>query len=131
MSFNWVDYLQLARELEGETKNSEDSLLEAKLRTAISRAYYAAFGEACLLLIQKDGITLPREGRHDFVIRVLSNSPYRTRKSIGSNLRRLRDHRNTADYQRSNIDKLPYLTQTVIQLAESVISSIHQLRDSS
>jgi uncharacterized protein (UPF0332 family) len=44
MSFNCSDYLDLARELIGQTDITASE--EAKLRSAISRAYYAAFIQA-------------------------------------------------------------------------------------
>jgi uncharacterized protein (UPF0332 family) len=129
MSFSWADYLLLAQELEVQCQAPQSTLIEAKLRAAISRAYYAVFGEACMFLSQKERLTLPREGRHEFVIREFTTSPSRDRMAIGTNLRRLRDHRNTADYQRSTIERLPFVAQTVIQLSQDVITSINQLRN--
>ena len=41
MSFDWSEYLDLAREL--ALQGSAPSLSEARVRAAISRAYYAAF----------------------------------------------------------------------------------------
>lgn len=41
MSFDWHEYYVLARELSGVS--SVPSSIDAKLRTAMSRAYYAAF----------------------------------------------------------------------------------------
>jgi len=41
MSFDWADYLTLAQELADQAASSQST--EAKLRSAISRAYYAAF----------------------------------------------------------------------------------------
>lgn len=39
--FNWTDFLELARTLQSCSANTK--MEEAYLRTAISRAYYAAF----------------------------------------------------------------------------------------
>jgi len=41
MSFDWSEYLDIARELAGQATASSSA--EAKKRCAISRAYYAAF----------------------------------------------------------------------------------------
>ena len=45
MSFDYIDYLYLAQELVGQTP-PQAAQPEAKLRSAISRAYYAAFLKA-------------------------------------------------------------------------------------
>ncbi len=44
MSFNWDDYLFLAQELATHPSNFPNQ--EARLRSAISRAYYSAFCKA-------------------------------------------------------------------------------------
>lgn len=44
MTFNWSEYLDLARELTG--KDTTPASQSAKLRSAISRSYYAAFIQA-------------------------------------------------------------------------------------
>ena len=44
MSFNWIDYLTFASALVDDPENPGPS--EAALRSAISRAYYAAFKKA-------------------------------------------------------------------------------------
>lgn len=55
MSFDWAEYLNLAGELcATPTSPSTD---EAKYRSAISRAYYAAFGKAKNHLRNNDGDT--------------------------------------------------------------------------
>ena len=41
MSFDWSEYLKLAQELAGQTGNPASQ--EARLRAAVSRAYYAVF----------------------------------------------------------------------------------------
>ena len=51
MKFNWAEYLELAKELADITStissdsetDSKPRISEAKLRSSISRAYYAAF----------------------------------------------------------------------------------------
>lgn len=48
MTFDWLDYLTLAQNLAGQTVIVSE---QAKLRSAISRAYYAAFHQAKQVLI--------------------------------------------------------------------------------
>ena len=58
MSFVWSDYLDLAKELLGSAVGSP--IEEAKLRSAISRAYYAVFNEARnYLVLNKPGLIIP------------------------------------------------------------------------
>ncbi len=54
MSFEWSEYLNVAQELIEQAKKA--SYQEAKVRAAISRAYYAAFGAARNHLRYKDKI---------------------------------------------------------------------------
>ena len=61
MSFVWSDYLELAKELLGGAVGSP--LEEAKLRSAISRAYYAVFNEARdYLVLNKPDLIIPNTG---------------------------------------------------------------------
>jgi uncharacterized protein (UPF0332 family) len=72
---------------------------EAKWRTAVSRAYYAAFCEARGYLTRVEGLAVP-EGpeAHQFVIDVFANKSSTGLRRISSRLDGLRDDRNKADY---------------------------------
>lgn len=72
MRFNWSDYFKLAQELVRQSLRSR--IKEAKLRSAISRAYYAAYIKARNHLRDKDGVTIPRRDVHQYVINFFSNS---------------------------------------------------------
>ncbi len=61
MSFNWSEYLNLAQELAG--RSTEPPNQEARLRSSISRAYYAAFCKARNYLLGKK-YPVPRENTH-------------------------------------------------------------------
>ena len=52
MSFDWLEYLSLAHELVGLSPGAASH--EARLRSAISRAYYAAFKMAFAYLSARD-----------------------------------------------------------------------------
>jgi uncharacterized protein (UPF0332 family) len=129
--FNWNKYLDLAKEL--ATSNSNESN-EAKLRSSISRAYYAAFCKARIYLrdIEKD----PRLQRqnystrdfnvHEYVIEELRSRKKKEERElfqIGENLFRLRRQRNNADYD-DFIHSLPSVVQQALREAELAISKL-------
>lgn len=109
MKFNWLDYLSLAENLVNEvssllkqSNNSSDStnnssLDEAKLRCAISRAYYSVF---CLARNYLRDVEEDYEIRkwkeygirpHQYVIGKFQESNKRNYKTIGINLERFYD----------------------------------------
>lgn len=97
MSFDWLEYLDLAQQLTRSTTGP--SSREARLRSAISRAYYAAFCKARNHLLKKGPI--PNEKKinmHKYVREQFMGSPDKARKKIGADLNRLRTDRNKADY---------------------------------
>src|SRR6266849_725492 len=97
MSFDWSNYLDLAREL--QRQGAVHSSKEAELRSAISRAYYAAFCKARNYLRDRRHLTLSRGAEaHSEVQDEFQLSPDRRFKEIGENLNRLRTFRNRADY---------------------------------
>jgi uncharacterized protein (UPF0332 family) len=125
MSFEWADYLDLARELAGQP--AVPSTPEAKRRSAISRAYYAAFCKARNHLRDKQGLFIPRTGEaHRIVWRHFRNSPDKLRKGIGENLRRLLHDRRQADYA-DVVNHLPTLTHKALARAVQVISGLGKL----
>ena len=107
MGFDWVEYLNLAQELAGPTKTPADQ--EARQRSAISRAYYAAFCQSRNYLRDKEGHSLPSGGQvHAYVQEQFKQSPDPLRSQIGHHLNRLRLDRNRADYDDSvqDVDKM-------------------------
>ncbi len=126
MSFDWSEYLTLAQEL---TANSATSPVhEANLRSAISRAYYAAFHKAQDHLINKDHSPIPHPVNiHFYVVNVFEDSNDTTRKKIGELLRHLRSIRNIADYQNSFFGNLQGRTKGVLTEAEEAIRLLDTL----
>lgn len=111
MSFNWSEYLGLAQQLAGKAQISATQ--ESRLRSAISRAYYAAFLLARNYLRDEESISIPEKQSHKFVIEQFKNSSEEVRKKIGKNLARLRFNRNKADYD-DNFDRLPEETRALL-----------------
>lgn len=156
MSFDWSEYLIVAKELASQTSTSiktrskikvmllnvidrayyrafrkaaKPSLDEAKLRCAISRAYYGAFRKARNHLRDKDGHTpfvLERRNTHQTVIDLFYKSGDIDRQLIGQFLRDLRSARNKADYD-DTVPNLPGLTMTVLLQSEQVIDLLKTL----
>ena|SRR5438128_6604811 len=124
MSFDWSDYLDLARELykQGAVHSSK----EAELRSAISRAYYAAFCNARNHLVTKGHKLSEGPEAHTEVQDKFTASSDRRRKEIGENLKRLRTLRNRADY-RNAFPGLTKATVASIALADDIISDLGKL----
>lgn len=124
--FNWRSYLALA-ELLG--KSSDD---EAKLRSSISRAYYAAFCTACNFISHVDHKPLPNDVPiHQYVANYFGGKTHGSKKNnkrakIGSELRRMRADRVIADYdgRMSNMKSLNATVKDILFRSERVISSL-------
>lgn len=119
MSFRWEHYLDLAERLrqqamarprtdppgspnlgEGEnpTPSTQSSLAEAALRTAVSRAYYAAYHSARELLCGK-GIYPPKLESHESVWKEFEALGPRQATRIMNQGRNLKKARIDADYK--------------------------------
>ena len=125
MSFDWAQYFNLAKELTGQPTTPANQ--EAKLRDAISRAYYAAFILARNHLRDREGYIIPTTGQaHGYVWEQFKLNPDPQRQLIANNLKRLRVYRKQADY----IDKFPGLYSialTALTLSEEIISTLNSL----
>jgi uncharacterized protein (UPF0332 family) len=110
---NWRDFLVLAARVATDTS-------EADWRTAVSRAYYAAFHVARQVLGDLN-FTVPRADRaHQYLVFRLSNCGDSAVEQAGRDLETLRRLRNRADY-----DDVPAVTQpqaaAAVRLAEGII----------
>jgi uncharacterized protein (UPF0332 family) len=90
---NAKDFLALAEALV-KTTSSEPS----KLRTATSRAYYAAYNVCVKALLDLGFRNLKSSNGHENVIRYLSNSKDDELQKMSGYLASLRSQRNKADY---------------------------------
>ncbi len=124
MSFDWSDYLKLANELAPRPINAATQ--EAKLRCAISRAYYANYCKARNHLRDNEGQVIPAHDAHRYVIDILLNSTERKRRDLGKDLNRLRIDRIKADYY-DEFNGVAAQTEVVLMLAEKVISKLDSL----
>ncbi|KAF5436823.1 hypothetical protein C5S35_07295 [Candidatus Methanophagaceae archaeon] len=84
MMFNWSGYLDLAKELAGQTAGQATE--EAKLRSSASRAYYAAFCRARNYL-RDEGCSIPPTGIAHVIVRdEFKFSTDKQHRKIGQNL---------------------------------------------
>ncbi len=134
MRFEWSEYLNLAQEL-AATNSDSSANREAKLRSAISRAYYSTFCLARNYLrdIEKDR-TFFRKNRdikeHQYVAEEFINHRIKNKNmvKIGENLSRLRELRNKADYE-DTMFNLPTQARTALKLADNIISALSNLTE--
>lgn len=98
MAFAWINYLELAEYL--ASGDSEGPFTEeAGKRSAISRAYYAAFCHARNYASSHWGfIPLKTAEDHDKVATLFLNQDDEVISNIGSDLQTLRSWRNKCDY---------------------------------
>lgn len=68
-------------------------------RTAIGRAYYAAFNVAAELLREMGFHIGQNAAAHDYIAKLLNSSEHREVQSVAGALRTLRTSRNHADYR--------------------------------
>ena len=132
MRFDWSEYLNLAQEL-AATNSDSSANRDAKLRSAITRAYYSTFCLARNYLrdIEKDP-RLFRKNRdineHQYVAEEFIYHPTKMKNmvKIGENLSRLRELRNKADYE-DTMFNLQREARNALMLAENIISALSNL----
>jgi uncharacterized protein (UPF0332 family) len=94
MPYNWPQFLELARLLQSEAGRLLPE--EAAFRSAVSRAYYAAYNHACVYAEKNFLFTRTREAEDHTRLRDLYRGKGKT--GIASGLDDLRQWRNTCDY---------------------------------
>jgi uncharacterized protein (UPF0332 family) len=123
MSFDGSEFLALAQELAGKKKNI--STEEAQLRSAISRAYYAAFLESRKFLRNRRGQRVSFSGQaHEEVKEVFLHDPDEHYQNVGANLETLHILRKQADYGDRFTSTLSTLTDMALLLAQNIISTV-------
>ncbi len=119
MSFDWSDYLTLAHDM--RTTADSSSTREARLRSCVSRAYYAAFCKARNYLRDEKGYQFPTTATaHALVRKAFQRSSDAKRRQIGRALNRLRIDRNKADYD-DRINRLSSMANLALESAENIL----------
>lgn len=126
MSFDWAEYLRLAKELAKNPPPNCD--LEAIYRTVIGRAYYGAFREAQNFLVKRGSFSVEfGEGSHNKVIFEFKGHPNRYCQLIGEDLRRMKQFRERADYQDEFEGSLENAVDLVVDRAEKIMKRLKQI----
>ena len=116
------EYLALAKHLIAPEAQVSS---EARLRSAISRAYYAAFHKAKEITLPSD--TTGGFDSHRQIVDTLQESDDKEGRQIGVDLDRLRGNRIHADY-RSQRRNWSVLAEDAVTVAEDVIARLGSLR---
>ena len=120
MSFDWREYLNLSRFLGRQTGNGFAQ--EAALRSAVSRAYYAAFCHARNYARDRHGFR-PRDRAEDHS-GVREHFRRRGKATISEELDSLRQLRNVCDY-RDVVPNIANLVNAAMLRAQQVIDSLN------
>ena len=118
---NFREFLPLAEEL--IVRNSE-----AAWRTAVSRAYYAAFHVACDFM-RALGFAVPKADRaHGYLWLRLQNCGNSDIAQAGQSLKDLRTHRNRADYEARQTMTQPDAEKYVVD-AKAIVAALDKRPD--
>lgn len=122
--FDWEEYLQLAEDLH---EQEEDTPQEAEDRSAISRAYYAAFHDA--LQHAPHSIQSARSKKHRKLIDHYEAGHTSEEREVGRLLGTLRDNRNAADYDADvgGPAQCSYKADASIHLSKKISSKLADL----
>jgi hypothetical protein len=111
VAFDWRDFLDFAKSLSADTR-------EAAHRSAISRAYYAAYGHSFDYATRYLGF-VPRNLSDDHG-RLRNHLMRSRRRAIAEKIGQLRDWRNQADYAAEFGDDLATTLASALAFAEYV-----------
>lgn len=119
--FDWKDFLDLAERLSNETDE------EAALRSAISRAYYAAY-HAAATFVRRSGL-LPTGHSHARVWETLASLPNADVRDIGERGVALKRLRTNADYRATFPGDLKLLAVYSVTEARLLVDSFGRLTE--
>jgi uncharacterized protein (UPF0332 family) len=126
MSFEWTTYFELSKVLRDEAIAKEHPLAEAKLRSAISRAYYAAHHQSLKYVeATQKGVYIGRTGKaHREVVDYLKASKKNEDRMAGNLLDRVLIAREKADYRRPFPGNVKAAAQAALNDAEKVLKAV-------
>lgn len=120
MSFDWKEYIIIAKELQKQQVN--DYSQECAFRSAVSRAYYGAFCFARNYIRDNEDFA-PYNNAEDHS-RVRRHFQRQRKFDISNALNDLRRWRNICDYEDTISDELSQLVDDAIQSAQEVIDKL-------
>jgi len=126
MSFDWIEYLELAKNLEASPGSLGSE--EASYRSATSRAYYAVLHRASELAQAEGYISCGSGDDHQGIARHFRESKNgEIRKKIGSDLDRMRRSRNQADYDQRLSQSPRAMASLTIKTAERLVKNLETM----
>lgn len=126
MSFDWSGFLGIATAMYADAVATKGTpLTEAKLRSAISRAYYAAHHKSKVHVEKSPGVRVSRSGKaHREVIDYLKASKHHPDQLAGVKLDRLLIARERADYFIKYPGDITQAADTAVKDAAKVIAAV-------
>jgi uncharacterized protein (UPF0332 family) len=123
MPYDWIEFLALARFL--QTGAGKTYTEQAALRSAVGRAYYAAFNHACVYAETRNAFTRQRDaGDHE---RLRQHFQIRGNTEIASQLDDLRRWRNACDYDDTRAFRvIKLMVEPALKKAQEIIESLNQ-----
>ncbi len=114
------DFLRVANDLAQSNKAAE-------LRSAVSRAYYAAFHVARKLLVDMGFEISKGSGAHGDICNYLGNAANPTVEHAGNNIGDLKGWRNQADYELNSVEhENSGSVQKIVFITEQIIEDLEQ-----
>ena len=124
MTFDWNEYLRIAKDIHIRSKTSKIKD-EALLRTAVSRAYYSVINIAAKKAIEKHGQSFTSNDFHASVIGYYKYDYNNSNHQIaGRLLRSLKGSRDKCDYHTSVDEDLEKMLESSIIQAEDIKSEL-------
>lgn len=125
MAFDWNDYLEIAKAFKADTDGqAKSNVIEAKQRTAVSRAYYATYNLAVDYAKNNLGYTPTQSGanQHHYDVRLVYQSQLANpaHQEVRKILARLHKARIDCDYKPEDLGNLQSLLGSVIMEADKV-----------
>ena len=119
MPFDWKEYLDLAKLLQNQKRNGYSQ--EAEFRSAVSRAYYAAFCHARNFIRNYEDFIPSNNADDHFSVREYLRQ--QRKFDIADNLNALRRWRNRCDYE-DIVENLSDLLIDALKNAQEVIDKL-------
>jgi|WetSurMetagenome_2_1015567.scaffolds.fasta_scaffold627783_2 uncharacterized protein (UPF0332 family) len=123
MPFEWAHFLDIAKYLFNQAHENAIIQTNAAYRSAISRAYYAAFGHAKVFAMDVMGFA--PTGNEDDHLLLRDHFKDNQMPEIARKLHQLRQWRNQSDYENPSYVINENQTKIAIQQAETIIQSLN------
>ena len=122
MTFDWTEFLKLARELQERADDADLPFApEAAKRTAVSRAYYAAFCHARNYAEKRFGFQPSGSGQdHGSLRTFFRRQNDEVFEEVAARLDEAREWRNQCDYD-DEVEEPKAIVQNAIENAEFII----------